>query len=283
MQPVAATKCIVSLRVKRQKQMKYPDERDISSILPKHVKNMLQQFELTCDDISCLLTEDVTNCQTFMVGMNNLATKCFEFDLMYSKYKSQTSNPRNTSKLRQKIESILREIKDFCAQLKELSGIILKPSLLLHLLSQNANMKTSLLTNCVINCVKLFSLLSDKDLRRDIRRRISQQWDQSKKGDEIQNMKMECCNDKSLSWVQSFTSVINRENCGMPCKPLPPSQLIKIGKLLEDSTTVLLEILIENSDVDIHNGGKSGFIKQILLHLPVMLIDIDSPIIINIR
>ena len=95
-------------------------------------------------------------------------------------------------------------------------------------------------------------------------------------------MKMECCNDKSLSWVQSFTNVINKENCGMPCKPLPPSQLIKIGKLLEDSTAVPLEILIENSDVDIHNGGKIGFIKKILLHFPMMLIDIDSPIIINI-
>ena len=80
------------------------DESDISSILPRHVKNMLQQFEFTCDDISCLFTEDVTNCQTFMAGMNNLATKYFEFDLMYSKYKSQTLNPRNTSKLRQNIE-----------------------------------------------------------------------------------------------------------------------------------------------------------------------------------
>ena len=47
--------------------------------------------------------------------------------------------------------------------------------------------------------------------------------------------------------------MINEENCGMPCKHLPPSQLIKIGKLLEDSTAVPLEILIENLDVDIHN------------------------------
>ena len=170
------------------------DERDIISILPKHVKNMLQQFEFTCDDISCLFTEYVTNCQTFMAGMNNLATKYFGFDSMYSKYKSETLNSRNISKLRQKIESILREIKDFCSQLKELSGIILKPSLGLNLLSQKANMKTSLLTNCVILCVKLSSFLSHNDLRSDIRRRISQRCDQSKKGDEIQNMKMECCN-----------------------------------------------------------------------------------------
>ena len=105
---------------------------------------MVNFFKFTCDDISCLFTEDVTNCQTFMAGVNNLATKYFEFDLMYSKYKSQILNPRNTSKLRQKIESILREIKDdFCAQLiKELSRIILKPSLGLHLLSQIAHVKT---------------------------------------------------------------------------------------------------------------------------------------------
>ena len=76
--------------------------------------------------------------------------------------------------------------------------------------------------------------------------------------------------------------MINKENCGMSCKPLPPSQLIKNGKLLADSTAVPLEILIENSNVDMHKGGKSGFIKQILHHFPVMLIDIDSPIIINI-
>ena len=59
------------------------NERDISSTLPNHVKNMLQHFEFTCDNISCLFTDDVTNCQTFMEDMNNLATKYFEFDLIF--------------------------------------------------------------------------------------------------------------------------------------------------------------------------------------------------------
>ena len=131
--------------------------------------------------------------------------------------------------------------KDIRSALIEMSNIKIPAPLGLNVPTLNVQRKKSLSSLCVIKVAKLQTLLDDRKLYHDLKRRINQQAKQKNLDDEetLTNMKFECINTLALSWQDARKNIIEKQKVGNYIHgPLSNEKLLMVGSLLEDSTVV---------------------------------------------
>ena len=90
----------------------------------------------------------------------------------------------------------------------------------------------------VIKAAKLQTLLEDRKLYHDLKRKASKKKNLDDE-ETLANMKFECTNTLVLSWPDTLENIIEKRNVGSYMHgPLSDEKLLTAGSLLEDSTVV---------------------------------------------
>ena len=135
---------------------------------------------------------------------------------------------------------------------------------------------------CVIKAAKLETLLDNRKLYHDLKRRINQQAKQNNLDDKetLTNIKFECINTLALSWPDVLENTTEKQKAGnYTCGTLSDEKLLMVGSLLEDSTAVPEMLVLEHFEID--KKHDRNMIKQIIKLFPVMHVRISQSIIAN--
>ena len=103
---------------------------------------------------------------------------------------------------------------------------------------------------CVIKAAKLETLLDNRKLYHDLKRRINQQAKQNNLDDKetLTNIKFECINTLALSWPDVLENTTEKQKAGnYMCGTLSDEKLLMVGSLLEDSTAVPVMLVLNTS------------------------------------
>ena len=116
------------------------------------------------------------------------------------------------------------------------------------------------------------------------RRRVSQLGeivDKELTDDDLKNVEFECWNDHSLTWSSAFENIIEKHNSAVEVNgPLNILDLISVGTLIEDSTAIPFEYLF--AIYPISKAQENQLIDEILLHFPVVYVNIGRKMLVNI-
>ena len=136
---------------------------------------------------------------------------------------------------------------------------------------------------CVIKATKLETLLDNRKLYHDLKRRINQQAKQNNLDDKetLTNIKFECINTLALSWPDVLENTTEKQKAGnYMCGTLSDEKLLMVGSLLEDSTAVPVMLVLEHFEID--KKHECTVIKWIIKLFPVMHIRISQSITVNL-
>ena len=110
-----------------------------------------------------------------MQSLNLLSVKHRELCLLREEYLQNGVKFKATSKIKDCLEELESAEKDIQPALIEMSNIKIQAALDLDVLRLNVQRKKKLLPVCVIKATKLQTLLDDRKLHHDLKRRINQQ------------------------------------------------------------------------------------------------------------
>ena len=136
-------------------------------------------------------------------------------------------------------------------------------------LTANVEAKWKVLRCILFAMSKLNSMVRNKKLLQDIKRRINQSGlvrDSSVfKSNKIS---FECLNDVSLTWDEAFTNLVESVPAPKSLTPLDVDQMIGIGHLLKGCSFVSVKLLM--SHIGIKSDLKNAFVTELLQFFPVV-------------
>ena len=248
----------------------------------KVVKSVLDRFSLTDSEIAKLLTADVLENKMFISALQALNISHQNYCNLREEYYHFGIKFRSESKLKHKMMAIVTMENELKQSLTDLSKIKINAAIGLDTLAENASLKKTALAGSIIKLSKLQTMLQDKALFNDLRRRISQQkLTKTNKYDEenFENISFQCMNDLSLSWEEALERIII-DGINTP-NPFSEQEVVSLGSMLEDSTAVPVDVILEYYNISKKDTEK--VVKQILRWFPVLVIKFDSPpIIVNL-
>ena len=231
-----------------------------------------------------IFTEDVKKSGSFMKAFKALVSHYFQFDSFYAQYRSQGLRFRKQSKLKEALDNVEKAKNSLAKSLRELSGVKINAAVGLDVLEANVKQKRSMVTVCTLKIAKLLKLVSDKKLLQDLRGQVSQLGeivDKELTDDDLKNVESECWNDHSLTWSSAFENIIEKQNSAVEVNgPLNILDLISVGTLIEDSTAIPFEHLF--TIYPISKAQKNQLMDEILLHFPVVYVNIGRKMLVNI-
>ena len=139
---------------------------------------------------------------------------------------------------------------------------------------------------CTLQIAKPLKLVTNKKLLQGIRRRVAQQdesIDEELTNDDLRKMELECWNDAGLGWTEALENITEKQNSGIRInEPLSDTDLIAVDTLLEDNTTVPLDVLLETSSILRARSRDTELVDQLLMHFPALYVNVGRKMLVNI-
>ena len=220
-----------------------------------------------------LLTDDVLAEQNFVSVVRSFAYEYCSYMHMYNSYISGQERQRK-SKLSEMLFKIDATLKTVADNLKSICDIQLSDSVLsLKILSETATRKLNLLSEAAISIARAQALVSDPQLRFNLRRRLYQQSETKetfRTKHSADFLKFEALNSLELSWQDAMTVLQdNHKNKG----PLSTDKLLKVADIIQSESYVSIEALMEALYLNSEDAPpKNDIVCLLLQYFPVLLI-----------